>query len=91
MHSIKNLRQQILDSKTIAIIGHQNPDTDCLASIISIKRMIDSFLHLEEKQIDIFCDYENLDEIYQPIVKIENFFAKIRNKIRIYQIYFSLF
>ncbi len=73
MHSIKQLKQSIENAKTIAIIGHENPDADSLASTISIKRMIYPFLYLDDKCVDLFCDCNIIDEIYEPIIKDELF------------------
>ena len=70
MHSVRMCEEQLANSKSIAIIAHQNPDADTLCSAVALKRLIKTnFSDTEEKTIDIFVDCEEIGEIYQPILK----------------------
>lgn len=77
MNSIKDLKEQIINSQKIAIIGHKNSDVDCLASMVSLKRVIlaNAQVFGDNKIIDLFSDFDEIDEIYEPITKNE-FFKK---------------
>ena len=78
MDSIKNLKEQIRNAKKIAIIGHVNSDVDCLASIISLKKAILNNSELfGDKNISLFADMDEIDELYEPILKNETFKEKI--------------
>ena len=72
MYSIKELIEKVNKVKTIAIIGHKDPDADALASVIAIKKLIQNNSE-DEKYIDLFADCEQIDEIYEPIIKDEYF------------------
>lgn len=74
MLSIKLFKEQIINSKNIAIIGHFEPDADSLATAVSLKRCVlgnnDVF---GDKQIDIFVEPEVIDSVYDPIIAGETF------------------
>lgn len=77
MYSIKLFKEQILNAKKIAIIGHYEPDADSLASAISIKRTILSNAEIfGEKQIDIYIEPAVIDPIYEPIIIGEGFLTE---------------
>jgi phosphoesterase RecJ-like protein len=58
--SLPYLIEQISKAKNIAIIGHILPDTDAIASVITLKRIIER--NFTDKQVDIFADCEEVDE-----------------------------
>lgn len=61
----------INDAKKIAIIVHQNADTDALASAIAMRRIIaDNFS--EKKCIDIFTDTPEFNKKDEDLIKNEN-------------------
>ena len=72
MFSIKQFINDIKESKAIAIIGHKEPDADALASAMAMKRLIKNNMH-QERIIDLYVDCDNIDEIYEPIIKDEYF------------------
>lgn len=78
MHSIKLLKEQVLSAKTIAIIGHVEPDVDCLAAAISLKRsLFANYNQLED--IGIFAIVGEDNEMLEPVIKGERF-EQVANK-----------
>lgn len=81
MNPIQKLEEQLIEAKTIAIIGHENPDADCIASSLVVKQIINS---LEDKygkkEVDIFKHSLQFDNVYLPLVKNENFITEPRCK-----------
>lgn len=70
LNSSKKYIQQIINSKTIAIMGHSNPDADAICSAIALKRLIKQNLETETKKyiVDLFFDVDEIDEQYKPLV-----------------------
>ena len=70
--------RQMKDAKKIAIIVHQNADTDALGSAISLRRIIkDNFDDQSEsekdgKEIDIFTDTEEFNKKDEDLIKNES-------------------
>lgn len=75
MKSIKVLKDQLTNAKTIAIVGHENPDMDCLASALSLKKAIynNSNIFGNKTAIDILID-ENVDSFYESVIKSDTFY-----------------
>lgn len=61
------MKTQLESSDKIALIAHQNPDTDAIASLVSLKKLIES--NYQGKVVDIFAQADKLDEIFKPILK----------------------
>lgn len=57
-------------SDTVCIIGHCDPDTDDLTSLVLMKQFLKNTLHI--KAVDIFAEYTNLPEVYTPIIRRAN-------------------
>ena len=74
MNSLKKFKEQIINSKKIAIVGHEGADVDSLASIVTIKRVIinnkDVF---GEKEIHLLVDSDIFENIFDPITNGETF------------------
>lgn len=71
---MKSLKQCLLDiqnSNRIAIITHTMPDADALASAVALKKLIKLNLleENEQKQIDIFVDADEINEVNSAIIK----------------------
>ncbi|MBO7508537.1 MAG: DHH family phosphoesterase, partial [Clostridia bacterium] len=68
--------EQMKGAKKIAIIVHQNADTDALASAISLRRIIkDNFEKLDEKskkEIDVFTDTAEFNKKDEDLIKNES-------------------
>lgn len=74
MISTKTFKEIIVDAKSIAIIGHFEPDADSLATAISIKRTLLNNVELfGNKKIDLYVEPDVIDEIYEPIIAGESF------------------
>ena len=71
MRSLRKCIEDITNSKNIAIICHTSPDTDALASLVALKKIIKQNMpeEMEPKQIDIFVDAEEINEINGAIIK----------------------
>lgn len=69
MKSISYAIKQIASSKNIAIICHQKPDADTICSAIALKKMIQQNIGADDKQIDIFVDPQEINEINNAIIK----------------------
>ena len=69
-NSSKRYIQQIVGAKTIAIMGHANPDADAIGSALALKRLIKQNLETETKKyiIDLFFDTDEIDEQYKPLI-----------------------
>ena len=77
MQSIKLIKEIINESKSIAILGHIEPDVDCLASAVAIKRaFLTNLERVCDKNIDIFANIADENEMLSPIVKGEKFKIK---------------
>ncbi len=70
MNSLIKCIRDIEKSKTIAIICHTIPDADALASLVALKKIIRQNFNLsdESKQIDLFVDADEINEINSAIV-----------------------
>lgn len=71
MRSLKQCLEDIAESKNIAIFCHTMPDADTLASAVALKKLIKQNLTQEmpDKQIDIFVDADEINEINGAIIK----------------------
>ena len=71
MRSIKQCLEDIANSKSIAIFCHTMPDADTLASAVALKKLIkQNFQEYNgDKQIDIFVDCDEINEINGAIIK----------------------
>ena len=70
LNSSKRYIQQIINAKTIAIIGHEAPDADAICSAIALKRLIKQNLEDDSRKytIDIFFDKDEIDDKYKPLI-----------------------
>jgi len=72
MNSIQILKEHITVANKIAILGHENPDMDSLASMIALKRTIINNSNLfGEKKIDLIAQEVQIDSLYDSIIKDE--------------------
>lgn len=70
MKSLKYAFLDIQESNNIAIIAHTMPDADALASAVALKKLIkQNISDADQKQIDIFVDAEEINDINGAIVK----------------------
>ena len=71
---IQRLRELFTNKKNIAIIGHVNPDADALSSLVILKYQLENYFNDEKnpKQIDIYADVLEIDELYAPMLKKYN-------------------
>lgn len=75
---IEKLRDLFTNNKNIAIVAHTNPDADALSSLVILKYQLENYFNNLEnpKQIDIFADVEDMDELYAPMVRKYNINAQ---------------
>lgn len=74
MYSINLIKQVLTSAKTIAIIGHQNPDADSLASAVALKKGLEQIKDvIGEKTIRLFSENIEYGDLYNPIIKGEEF------------------
>lgn len=71
MESIKSFKDRIVSAKSIAIIGHIDPDTDALASMVATKKLIISNFDGTNKEIHLFAENFMPNELQDPITKDE--------------------
>ena len=72
MDLIKSGIEKIEQSNKIAIICHTAPDTDAIASLIAMKKLIKQNMSedlLAEKQIDLFVDADEINELDLVMLK----------------------
>lgn len=71
MRSLKKCLSDIKHSNDIAIFCHMAPDTDALASVVALKKLIKCNLvdDNNSKIIDIFFDYDEISEVNSVIIK----------------------
>ena len=79
------MKTQIERSERIALIAHENPDTDALASLVSLKKIIER--NFDNKVVDIFAQTDKLDEINKPLLKEDTLNAR---RAEIYDLAISL-
>ena len=77
--TISLLKNIIKSSNNIAIIGHNEPDTDALASMLILKRVIESCFYKVNLKVDMFAENYNDCELYEPITKNEKINRNIQN------------
>ena len=51
---------------SVCLIGHENPDTDALSSMVVFREFLLKYMNV--KKVDIFADCKNLPENYMPIL-----------------------
>lgn len=71
MRSLQMCIADIANSKSIAIFCHTSPDADTLASAVALKKLIKQNMpeNFEPKQIDIFVDADEINEINRAMIK----------------------
>lgn len=71
MRSLRQCLENIAQSKNIAIFCHTMPDADTIASAVALKKLIKQNLPegIQEKQIDIFVDAQEINEINGAMIK----------------------
>ena len=61
---------KLKNAKSVCIIGHLDPDSDALSSMVVFKHFLIN--HLRVKQVDLFADFNRISEDCQTIIKGEN-------------------
>ena len=69
--SIDEIENLFRNKNNIAIITHSYPDADALSSLVILKNRLESCFSdgKNAKNVDIYSDIEELDELYAPILK----------------------
>lgn len=65
--SVKLFKRQIEESQKIALLTHEKPDTDAIASLAALKKLIET--NFSGKTVDIFADADNSSDQLKQFIK----------------------